>query len=135
MASTSNAYDHPNYSQIRQEVKTHTITATGTQHPLTFRSSVQAAVTHIGVMLGGIATTGSLILTLFHNGSVWAVMTLSNSANEVARVFTLSAERTLLSLGDRIEVGTPTHTTGTVSVVYQYRVSPGATFSLHGAFA
>jgi len=133
MASISNRYDHPNYTQIRQEYKQHSVSATGKLAGLAFRTRVAAVVTGITAVLASIATTGSLILTLLINGSVAAILTLSNSANEVARAFTLTVNRTLTGITDRIEIGTPTHTTGKVGVVYEYRIVPGSTYSLFGS--
>lgn len=132
MATIDNAYDHPNYAQIRQESKTHTVAATGVQHPLTFRSRVAAVVTGVFAVVGVVAT-GTLILTLLVDGSVAAILTLQNSINEGGQAFTLAANRTLSAITSRIEIGTPTHATGTVTVVYQYRVVPGSTFTLNAA--
>lgn len=127
-------YSHPNYTVMHQEVLTDNAPATaGIIHGLSFRSRVAAVVTGIGAVLESISGTGSLILTLLIDGSVAAILTLSNSANEVAREFTLTANRTLTSLTQRIQVATPTFATGAVTVVYQYRVVPGATFSINAA--
>ena len=133
MASADFQYDHPDYTIIRQQ--THSAVAgAGVIPALTFRSRVAATVTGIGVVLGSVSGTASLILTLLHNGSVAAVLTLSNSANEVARQFTLSVNRTLTAITDRFEVSGPTGaTTGKVSVVYEYRIVPGSTYSLNAA--
>jgi len=133
MATLSGNYDHPNYTVLREEM--HSAVAAGGIIPgLSFRSRVAAVVTGIGVVLGSVATTASLILTLLHNGSVAAVLTLSNSANEVSREFTLTVNRTLVSLTDRFEIQTPAAaTTGKITVCYQYRIVPGATYSLNAA--
>ena len=131
MVARSFDYDHPTYVLNREEVHTATAAA-GVIPVLSFRSRVAAVVTHIGVVLGSVSGTGSLILTLLHNGSVAAVLTLSNSANEVAREFTLSVNRTLTSITDRLQVSGPTaQTTGKVTVSYTYRIVPGATYSLN----
>ena len=136
MATQTMQYDHPAYTVIRQEAKATAVgAAVGIMHELTFRSRVAAVVTGIGAVLESISGTGSLILTLLIDGSVAAILTLSNSANEVAREFTLTANRTLTSLGQRIQVGTPTHVTGAVAVVYEYRIVPGATYSLNAAIS
>lgn len=135
MAIASFQYDHPTYTMIRSETKT-VVAAAGVIPALTFRSRVAAVVTQIGVVLGSVSGTASLILTLLHNGSVAAVLTLSNSANEVAREFTLSVNRTLTALTDRFEVSGPTGaTTGKVTVEYQYRIVPGANYSLNAAIS
>lgn len=133
MATANYAYDHPNYAL--QRVEHHTaVAAAGVIPALTFRSRVAAVVTGIGVVLGSVSGTASIILTLLMNGSVAAVLTLSNSANEVAREFTLSVNRTLTSLTDRFEVSGPTGaTTGKITVHYDYRIVPGATYSLNAA--
>jgi len=132
MPTVSMAYDNPNYTQIRQENKTkHPITAVGVQHELTWRSHVAAVVTGIFVVLAS-AATGSLILTLLMNGSVAAILTLCNTANTAVRTFTLTVNRTLAAMTDRIEIATPTHNTGALSVVYEYRIVPGSTYSLFG---
>lgn len=135
MATTGFSYDHPNYTVIREE--THTaVAAAGVIPALTFRSRVAAVVVGIGVSLGSISGTASLVLTLLMNGSVAAVLTLSNSANEVAREFTLTVNRTLTSLTDRFEVSGPTGaTTGKITVDYVYRIVPGATYSLNAAIS
>lgn len=134
MATDSQDYSHPNYTVIRQNSKSSAVgSAVGIIHGLSFRSRVAAVVTGIGAILESISGTGSLILTLTHNGSVMAILTLSNSANEVAREFTLTANRTLTAFTDRLQVSTPTHVTGAVSVIYEYRIVPGSNFSLIAA--
>jgi len=134
MPTIGQNYSHPNYTTIRQESKASAVGATfGIVHELTFRSRVAAVVTGIGVALESASGSGSLILTLLINGSVAAILTLSNSANEVAREFTLTANRTLSALTDRIQIGTPTHVTGAVAVVYEYRIVPGSDYSLNAA--
>jgi len=133
MATSTQNYDHPNYTVIREEMHS-AVAAAGVIPALSFRSRVAAVVTGIGVVLGSVSGTASLILTLLHNGSVAAVLTLSNSANEVSREFTLTVNRTLTSLTDRFEVSGPTGaTSGKVTVCYQYRIVPGATYSLNAA--
>ncbi len=134
MASFNDSYDSPNYTLIRQAVMgTEGIAAAGIQNALTFRSRVAAVVTGVGVVLTSVSSV-TLILTLLVNGSVAAILTLSNSANEVAREFTLTANRTLTSLLDRMEIST-NKDKGEVSVVYEYRIVPGATFSLNAALS
>lgn len=133
MASQTNAYDHVNYTTMRQEVKTVAVAAAGRQVPLTFRSRVAAVVTGIGVVLGS-ASSATLIVTLKFNNSIAAILTLSNSANEVARQFTLTSNYTLASLTDRFEVEAAKDK-GDVTVVYEYRIVPGATYSLNAALS
>ena len=133
MASADFEYDHPNYTVMRHEHHTGAVAAAGVQVGLTFRSRVAAVVTGIGVALGS-ASSVTLILTLLHNGSVAAILTLSNSANEVARQFTLSVNRTLTALTDRFEVST-NKDKGDISVVYEYRIVPGSTYSLNAAIS
>lgn len=131
MATLSDQYDSPNYTVMRQNSHSANIAAAGVAPSLTFRSRVAAVVTGIGVVLGS-ASSVSLILTLLHNGSVAAVLTLSNSANEVAREFTLAVNRTLTALTDRFEVSA-NKDKGDVTVVYEYRIVPGSTYSLNAA--
>lgn len=133
MASFSDEYSSAAYTIIRQEGHTGNVAAAGVQPSLTFRSRVAATVTGIGVVLGS-ASSVSLILTLLMNGSIAAILTLSNSANEVAREFTLTVNRTLTALTDRIEVST-NKDKGDITVVYEYRVVPGATYSLNAALS
>lgn len=133
MASFSDEYSSAAYTIIRQESHTGNVAAAGVQPSLTFRSRVAATVTGIGVVLGS-ASSVSLILTLLMNGSIAAILTLSNSANEVAREFTLTVNRTLTALTDRIEVST-NKDKGDITVVYEYRVVPGATYSLNAALS
>lgn len=135
MATTGFSYDHPNYTIIRSETHSAVIAA-GVIPSLGFRSRVAATVTGIGVCLGSISGTASIILTLLMNGSVAAVLTLSNSANEVSREFTLTVNRTLTALTDRFEVSGPTGaTTGKITIDYNYRIVPGATYSLNAAIS
>jgi hypothetical protein len=131
MPAIDMAYDDPNYTLIRQECHTTAVATAGVQQSLTFRSRVAAVVTGIGVVLGS-ASSVTLICTLLHNGSVAAILTLSNSANEVARQFTLSVNRTLTSITDRFQVSTDKDK-GDVTVVYEYRIVPGSTYSLNAA--
>lgn len=131
MPTLSQAYDHCNYTTIRQEVKNGQIAAVGNQASLQFRSHVAAVVTGIFVVLNS-ASSFSLILTLLVNASVAAILTLCNTANAAVRTFTLTVNRTLAAMTDRIDIGTPTHVTGNVSVIYEYRIVPGSTYSLFG---
>lgn len=124
-------YDHPTYTTMRQHVATAAIATAGVQPGLTFRSNVKVVVTKIGVVLNSVSSN-SLIMTLFHNGSAAALLTLSNSANEVAREFTLAVNRTLETLTDRLEVSSDKDK-GDVSIVYDYRISPGAQYDLNAA--
>lgn len=134
MATATFEYNHPTYTYVRDDIHT-AVAAAGVIPALTFRSRVAAVVTGIGVCLGSVSGTASLILTLLMNGSVAAVLTLSNSANEVAREFTLTSLRTLTSITDRFEVSGPTGaTTGKITVDYQFRIVPGATYSINAAF-
>lgn len=125
-------YDHPNYTIIRQSVHSAaTTTATAAQHGLTFRSRVACVVTGISAILGGTVSTTTLIITLLFNGSIAALLTLEESINEFVGTFTMSANRTLSSLTDRFEVGVGAGASAPqITVVYEYRIVPGATFSL-----
>ena len=133
MASFSDEYSSSNYTIIRQQSHTTAVAAAGILPTLTFRSRVAAVVTGIGVVLNSISSV-SLLLTLLHNGSIAAILTLSNSANEVAREFTLTVNRTLTALTDRFEISAAKDK-GDITVVYEYRVVPGATFSLNAAIS
>lgn len=135
MASKSMSYDDPNYTLIRQSVHSAaTTTATANQPGLTFRSRVACVVTQISAILGGTVSTTTLIITLLFNGSVAALLTLEESINEFIGTFTLSANRTLTSMTDRFEVGVGAGTSAPyMSVVYEYRIVPGSTFSLYTA--
>lgn len=124
-------YDHPNYTQMRQHTASTAVAAAGAQIPLTFRSRVAAVVTGIGVVLGS-ASSVTLILTLRFNNSIAAILTLSNSANEVARAFTMTANYTLTSLTDRFEIDAAKDK-GDLTVVYEYRIVPGAQYSINAA--
>lgn len=127
------SYDHPNYTTMRQEIMSTAVAAAGLQTGLTFRSRVAAVVTGIGAVLGS-ASSVTLILTLRFNNSIAAILTLSNSANEVARTFTLSTNYTLSSLTDRFEIDAAKDK-GKVSVVYEYRIVPGSVYSVNAALS
>ena len=131
MATQANDYGHQNYTVIRQQSHTTAVAAAGVLPTLTFRSRVAAVVTGIGVVLNSVSSV-TLILTLLMNGSIAAILTLSNSANEVAREFTLTVNRTLTSLTDRFEVSA-NKDKGDITVVYEFRIVPGATYSLNAA--
>jgi hypothetical protein len=103
----------------RKHLASASVAAAGTQPSLTFRSNVKAVVTSVGVVLGSVSSA-TLILTLLYNGSVTSVLTLSNSANEVARTFVLT-EKTLDSLLDRLEIHAAKDK-GDISVIYDYRI-------------
>lgn len=139
MASASYQYDHPNYTVIRQQcLSTQDFATLGIQPMLTFRSRVACVVTHITATTGGSTViTATLILTLLHNGSVAAVLTLEESLNTSAAAFTLTANRTLTTLTDRLEVSTAATFSASagVSVVYEYRIVPGSTYSLFAAIS
>lgn len=127
------SYDHPNYTTMRQHTASTAVAAAGMQTALTFRSRVAAVVTGIGVVLGSISSV-TLILTLRFNNSIAAILTLSNSANEVARAFTMTANYTLTSLTDRFEIDAAKDK-GDLTVCYEYRIVPGSTFSLNATLA
>ena len=131
MAINSMDYSDPSYTMMRQHSFTGAVAAAGVQVGLTFRSRVAAVVTGIGVVLGSVSSA-TLILTLLFNGSIAAILTLSNSANEVAREFTLTANRTLTSLTDRFEISAAKDK-GDITVVYEWRVVPGSNYSLAAA--
>lgn len=141
MASADFNYDHPNYTIIRQESHTTPVGELGSaayKPSLTFRSKVAAVVTQITATTGGstvLSTT--VILTLLHNGSVAAVLTLEESLNTTTGVFTLTANRTLTAMTDRLEISTNTtfSADAAITVVYEYRVVPGSTFSLFAAIS
>ena len=137
MASVSMAYDDPNYTLIRQSIHSAaTTTATTNQPGLTFRSRVACVVTQITAILGGTVSTTTLIITLLFNGSVAALLTLEESINEFIGTFTLTANRTLSSFTDRFEVGVGAGASApAMTVVYEYRIVPGSTFSLYSALA
>jgi hypothetical protein len=120
---------------IQQDHRPHTITAAGVQAALRFRSKLAAVVTGIHVQVNS-AATGSLILTLLVGGSVAAILTLGNTADENGpHTFTLTANRTLAAFTDLIEISTPTHAAGEIDVVYEYYVSPNTDISLFGAIS
>lgn len=127
------SYDHPNYTTMRQHTVSGAVAAAGVQAGLTFRSRVAAVVTGIGVILGSVSSA-TLILTLRFNNSIAAILTLSNSANEVARAFTMTANYTLSSLTDRFEVDAAKDK-GDITVCYEYRIVPGSNFSVNAALA
>jgi hypothetical protein len=105
---------------VRKHMASGAVAAAGVQPSLTFRCDVKAVVTKVGVVLGSVSSA-TLIATLLHNGSVMAVLTLSNSANEVAREFTLSVGRTMDTMLDRLEISAAKDK-GDLSVVYDYRI-------------
>lgn len=139
MASASFQYDHPNYTVVRQESKTTAnLGSAGIKNDLTFRSRVACVVTQISATTGGSTVlSASIILTLLHNGSVAAILTLEESLNTTNGVFTLTANRTLVSLLDRLEVSTNATFSADagVTVVYEYRIVPGSTYSLFAAIS
>jgi hypothetical protein len=130
------AYDHPTYTVMRQFIGTSAALAGGNavEAPLSFRTRVAAVVTGISVILASIGS-GSAILTLMFNGSVAAALTLgSASANENIKDFTMTANRTMTSMTDRYEISS-SKDKGQVTVIYQYKVVPGATYSLAAALS
>lgn len=137
MPSINMTYDDPNYTLIRQSIHSAaTTTATANQPGLTFRSRVACVVTQVSAILGGTVSTTTLIITLLFNGSVAALLTLEESINEFVGTFTLGSNRTLTSLTDRFEVGVGAGASAPqITVVYEYRIVPGSTFSLASALA
>ena len=138
MAAVTMPYDHPTYTVIRQESKSSAVSAAGNQPGLMFRSKVACVVTGIYAIMGGsLAATTSMILTLLFNNSVRAVLTLQSTINELAESFTLTTNQTLTSLTDSFMVSTAAAYTadGIVTVVYEYKIVPGATYSLNAALS
>lgn len=117
-------YSDPNVTVIRQDQRNLQVAATGIQAAATFRSRLKAVVTGVHAQVTS-AATGSHILTLLVNGSVAAILTLGNTANENGpHTFTLSTNRTLNNITDRIQIAVPTHATGNLDVVYEYYLVP-----------
>lgn len=138
MASVSMNYDHPTYTVVRQECKTSTVSAAGNQANLTFRSRVACVVTGIYAIMGGsLAVTASMILTLLFNNSVRAVLTLQSTINELGESFTLTTNQTLTAMTDSFAVSTAAaySADGHVSVIYEYKIVPGTTYSVNAAIA
>ncbi len=139
MPSVDLNYDHPSYTTMRQECKTTNGLATaGNQGALTFRSKVAAVVTGIYAIVGGsLNITASMILTLLFNNSVRAVLTLDSTINSVAEAFTLTTNQTLTGMTDSFRVSTAAAYTadGEVSVIYEYKIVPGSTYSVIAAIA
>jgi hypothetical protein len=104
----------------RKHMASQAVAAAGLQTNLTFRCNVKAAVSSIGVVLGSVSSA-TLILTALFNGSVMAILTLSNSANEAYRTFTLAAARTVDTMLDRIEIHAAKDK-GDISIIYDYRI-------------
>lgn len=136
MATLSDSYDSPNYTIIRQESKSSGVSAAGNQPGLTFRSKVACVVTGIYAIMGGsLAVTASMILTLLFNNSVRAVLTLQSTINELAESFTLTTNQTMTGMTDSFMVSTAAaySADGIVTVIYEYRIVPGSTYSLNAA--
>jgi len=115
-------YDSPTFTVVRQEGRAAQIAATGVIPLAGFRSKLKAIVTGISALVASLAT-GTVILTLEFNGSAAAILTLLNTVNTLS-TFTLTANRTLDTMADHLEVSTPTHATGQIHVVYQYHLVP-----------
>ena len=135
MAARTMSYDDTNYTQIRMSVHSASVATAAAAVPgLTFRSRVACVVTQITAILGGTVATTTLIITLLFNGSIAALLTLEESINEFIGTFTLASNYTLTSFTDRFEVGAGAAASAPyISVVYEYRIVPGATFSLYAA--
>ncbi len=115
-------YDHSAFTVVMEEGRAAQIGATGVVPLAGFRSKLKAIVTSISAVVSSLAT-GTVILTLEFNGSVAAILTLTNSVNTLS-TFTLTANRTLDTMADHFNVSTPTHATGQIYVIYQYHVVP-----------
>ena len=138
MPSIDVNYNHPTYTVMRQECKTHIATNAGGLPGLTFRSKVACVVTGITAIMGGsIAGSVSMILTLLFNNSVRAVLTLQSTINEAAESFTLTTNQTLTSMTDNFRISSAAALSADteVSVVYEYRIVPGSVYSLIAALA
>ena len=138
MAAVDTSYDHPNYTLMRQEVKTEAATNAGNHSGLTFRSKVACVVTGIYAIMGGsLALTASMILTLLFNNSVRAILTLDSTINSTVESFTLTANQTMTSMTDNFRVSSAAaySADGEISVIYEYRIVPGSVYSLIAALA
>lgn len=138
MATLQLNYDHPTYTTMRQESKSIAPTAAGSQANLTFRSRVQCVVTGISAILGGSLTpTTTLILTILHNNSVMAIVTVTKTINESLAVATLTANRTLAAVTDSICVSTNAAVSAdcVLSVIYEYKILPGQDYTIYSAIA
>lgn len=132
------SYSHPTYTIIRQESRNVAATNAGNHAELTFRSKVACVVTGIYAIMGGSLTvTTSMILTLLFNNSVRAVLTLQSTINELVESFTLTTNQTMTSMTDsfRISSAAAYSADGEISVIYEYKIVPGATYSVIAAIA
>lgn len=135
MAHVTGAYDHPNYTTMRQEVKSVAPSAAGNQAGLAFRTKVAAVVTGIHAILGGsITPTTTLILTILFNNSVAAILTVTKTINETLATATLTANRTLGAVTDSFMISTNAAVSAdcVLSVIYEYRIVPGSNYTLFG---
>ena len=138
MPSVEMNYSHPTYTVIRQESKTAGPTAAGGLIGLTFRSKVACVVTGIYAIAGGsINGTTSAILTLLFNNSVRAILTLQSTINEAVESFTLTTNQTMTSMLDNFRVSTSAAISADteITVVYEYKIVPGAVYSVIAAIA
>lgn len=116
-------YDHPSFRILRTAGRSLQIAATGVQVGASFRSKLKAIVTGIFAIVNS-AATGTIILTLLFNGSVAAVLTLGNTANQNNAGFTLTSNRTLNDMTDKFDISVVTHATGKIYVEYQFHIVP-----------
>jgi hypothetical protein len=138
MATVQLNYDHPTYTGMRQETKSVAPAVAGSQAPLTFRSRVQCVVTGISAIIGGSLTpTTTLILTILHNNSVIAIVTVTKTINKALALATLTANRTLAAVTDSICVSTNAAVSAdcVLSVIYEYKVLPGQDYTTFSAIA
>lgn len=133
------SYDDPNYTVIRQhQAHTANLAKIGRQNELGFRSRVACVVTQItAIVQGSVVPTATVILTLLFNASVAAILTLEESLSQTIGTFTMTANRTLTSFTDNyaIDLAATFSADASVAVSYEYRIVPGATFSLAAALA
>lgn len=121
MAIRNFQYDHPHYTVVHQaHVGTFDV-GSNTEFAI-FNSRFQCIVHTLDIYIASAVSIASEILTLLHNGSVYTLKTF-DSSNTVGRVATLTINRTLTTITDRLalmhgEAG------GEFRVVYTYQVIP-----------
>mgnify|MGYP001577033858 CR=1 FL=1 len=114
-------YDHPHYTTVRSHDTGNWDVGSATEFAR-FGSKFQCVVHTVDIIVTSAVSIASEILTLLHNGSVFTLATF-DSSNTVGRVRTITINRTLTTVNDRLglmhgEAG------GEFRVIYTYQVIP-----------
>jgi len=124
MALRNQAYDHPNYTLVRQFCAPPYPTATSAVAFASFRSRVKVIVNAITAVVYSAASAAKVIFTVSRAGSANQTFTIV-SATSAGAMTVVSCAITLESAGDLLSISVD-ESSGGYQILYEYNVIPTA---------